>query len=425
VGSIHRHNTKAALAALLDSDGTVVVLSADAPLSEQERDLVRTLGERRAPTFFVLNKADHLSGPELDQVRRFVEQVLCDELGRKVRVFALSARAALSRERSVVDAGEYDAFVAELGRFTADDLVAARLTTARRELARLGAAVRDALALEQAALALDTETLDRHVERFRTEAARQRAAFVDDRTILDRDVGLLAEELGSRLAAVARAEPARHERRLAEVAATARRGNVVDDLRSTIEASVRESFESFRRAEADRTERIWHGLAAAFEARTQERLDAVRQAAADLFRIPLPQMTIATVTEQPEHFFYLFLHVGSFNEPFGRLLGRLIPDGIVRRRALTRARLELAREFDKHAGRARRDLAQRLDAVRRVFEAAMAAELDEVIDAIFTAASRAEERRGTAVSEHEHRAADVQRQVTLAVALAALDGPDE
>jgi GTPase SAR1 family protein len=425
VGSIHIHNTEAARAALLDSDGTVLVLSADAPFSEQERDLARTLAERSAPTFFVLNKADHLSGVELDDVRRFVEQALYDELGRKVRVFALSARSALRVGATADDAGEFDAFVAELERFIAEDLVAARLTTARRELARLGAAVRDGLALEQAAAALDAETLARHVELFRGEAFRQRAAFEDDRTILDRDVARLAEELSARLAGIAQAEPAQHEQELAEVAAGAPRARLIDCLRSTIEASVRESFESFRLAEADRTEQIWHRLARAFETHTQQRLDAVRLAAADLFRIPLPQMKIAAVADEPEHFFYLFLHVGSFNEPFGRLLGRLVPARIARPRALAIARRELAREFDKHAGRARWDLTQRLDSVRRRFELAMAAELDDVTDAILTAAGRAEERRGAAAAERDHHAEDVQRQTALATALAELNGPDE
>jgi small GTP-binding protein len=419
VGSIHKHNTEVARAALLDSDGTVLVLSADAPLSEQERDLVRTLAARRAPTFFVLNKADHVSGSELDEVRRFVEQLLFDELGRKVRVFALSARAAL-RGNAGEDSGEFDAFVAEFERFVAEDLVAARLTTARAELARLGA-----LAVENAALDLDAATLARQVERFGSEADRQRRAFEDDRTLLDRDVQRLAEELGDRLADVARTEPGKHEQLLAEVAAHAPRGQLVDALRDATEAAVRSSFESFRQAEADRTERIWHELALAFQARTQERLDAVRLAAADLFAIPLPRLKISAVKEEPERFFYLFLHVGSFNEPFGRLLGRVVPDRIARRRALARARVELVREFDKHAGRARFDLTQRLDSVRRDFETAMAAELDDVIDGIFAAAGRAEERLDAAASERDHRAAEGKRQAEVAVALAALNGFNE
>ena len=97
--------------------------------------LLGVLADRRSPTFFVLSKADHLTPGELDQVRRFVEQVLSDDLGRKPGLFALSGRAALAARlqgrTAGKDAGEFNAFVEELERFIAEDLVGARLTTAR------------------------------------------------------------------------------------------------------------------------------------------------------------------------------------------------------------------------------------------------------------------------------------------------------
>ena len=61
------------------------------------------------------------------------------------------------------------------------------------------------------------------------------------------------------------------------------------------------------------------------------------------------------VAEERERFFYLFLHVETTNEVFARAARRLVPPAVVRRRLLARARADLVREFDKHAGRARRD----------------------------------------------------------------------
>jgi len=418
IGSVHRHNTEAARAALLDADGALVVLSADTPMSEQERDLLLMLADRRAPTFFVLNKADHLRGGELDQVRRFVEQVLYDTLGRKTRVFAVSARAAFRAKGSDGDPGEFGLLVAELERFIADDLVGARLVTARAELARLGRSLGDALAIEQAALDHDAAEMVRLVSLFAAEGARQRQAFDDDRTLLDRDVSRLGDDLAGRLAAFARAAPAEHTGRLAEAAAAAPRRRLADELRGAVEAAVRDGFEGFRRVEAERTERVWRSLADGFRDQTQERVDAVRRAAADLFAVPLPAVLVPAVAEQRERFFYLFIHVEGFNEPFGRALGRLVPSGLARRRALARARADLAREFDKHAGRARWDLTQRLDGVRRAFEAAMRAELDATIDAIVGAARRAEDLGRAAEGEQRRYAADAARQRSLAEHLA-------
>jgi predicted GTPase len=102
LASLYEHNTEAGRAALLDADGAVIVLSADAPLSQQELDLVQLLRDRRSPTFFVLNKADHLRPDELAEVRQFVVQTISAILGVEVKVFAVDARGALrAGDRSV------------------------------------------------------------------------------------------------------------------------------------------------------------------------------------------------------------------------------------------------------------------------------------------------------------------------------------
>jgi hypothetical protein len=70
---------------------------------------------------------------------------------------------------------------------------------------------------------------------------------------------------------------------------------------------------------------------------------------------------------------------------------------------LAAARAQLASEFDKHAGRARWDLAQRLEAVRHRFQTAMRAELEEAVEAIVRAASHADELRRATVEARAHQ----------------------
>jgi hypothetical protein len=64
----------------------------------------------------------------------------------------------------------------------------------------------------------------------------------------------------------------------------------------------------------------------------------------------------------------------------------------------------MVREFDKHAGRARWDLAQRLDGVRRRFEQAMRAELDRTVEAMLAAAARADDLRAATLEERADHA---------------------
>lgn len=398
IGSIYRHNDEAARQALLDADGAILVLSADSPLSEQERELLGVLAERQAPTFFVLNKIDHLSPGERDQVRRFVADGVAAEVGRKERLWCLSAREALSGRRAGHqpaggEAGEFAAFAAAFTAFVGTDLVQARLVTARHELARLGRALDDAVSLEAAALALDAQSLTGQVRAFEKAAAEQRQAFEDERTLLARDAAALNQAIATRLSDFARRAPSTWFDRLEEVAATTPVGRLERELSQTVEAAVREGFESFRQAEEVQAEQAWEQLAERFRARTQARVNAVREAAAGLFAVSLPDVAIPEVAEERERFFYLFLHIEPSGEAVVRALRRLLPPSVVRRQLLAGARSDLAGEFDKHAGRARWDLSQRLDAVRRRFEVAMAAELTQAIETIIGAAHRAEELR--------------------------------
>ena len=146
----------------------------------------------------------------------------------------------------------------------------------------------------------------------------------------------------------------------------------------------------------------------------------MRAAAADIFQVELPQLAVPRVAEERERYFYLFLHVGSSTESMDRLLRRLLPPAIVRRRLLQRARRDLVAEFDKHAGRARWDLTQRLDAVRQRFEVAMAAELERSVETILAATTRAEELRSMAEVERRGRLradTDARQAATAALGL--------
>jgi len=426
IGSVFRHD-EAATRALLEADGAILVLSADAPLSEEERKLLGALAERQAPTFFVLNRVDHLSQAERDEVTRFVTGAVAAALGREERLWALSARAALGARLAGQapdrdEGGDFADFSREFARFVEADLVEARLGTARAELARLAHELEDSLAIEAATEELDASLLAERVARLRQAAAGQRQAFEDERTLLQRDVAALGNTVERALADFAAKEPAKCDRRLVEVSHSTPVSQLEDVLRRTVESVVRESFEQFRQAEAAQAENSWRRLAERFRDRTQARVNAVRAASADIFQVELPQLAVPQVAEERERYFYLFAHVGTSTESIDRLFRRLLPPSLLRWRLLERGRRDLAAEFDKHAGRARWDLTQRLDAVSRRFQVAMSTELDRSIDTILAATARAEELSSMAEADRSQHlcARDAARQVaTAALGLAA------
>lgn len=395
VGSVHRHNDEEASAGLLDADGAIVVLSADAPLSERERELIRASRERHARTFYVLNKIDHLSAPELEEVRRFVEGVLEEELGHGERVWLVSARAALAAaERGEPPgdaAGEFGELAGELERFAAEELGHARGEATRREMGRLARVLAERLSMEEASARLGSEALAAAVERFEAAAGAERRAWRDQRDLLRRDVDALVDTVGSALRRFAAEEAGKCAAQLEEAVSGVKSTDLAQALDDAIEQLVRERFESFRQEESAGVERAWAELAASVRSGAEARVNSLRALAGSLFDVDLPPLRLPAMEEERERFFYLFIRTQT---PLGQLASaamRVLPGPVLRRRLLAQARVRVADELDKHAGRARWDLAQRMSGVRSRFEAELDRRIEDTVEAILDSARRARE----------------------------------
>ena len=408
LGSVHEHQTAAARYALADSDGAVVVLSADSPLSDTEHALVVDLVSRGAPLFVVVNKCDHLGAPELDAVGTYV----AGQLGRSgvsTAPFLVSARRALD---ATGDRG-FDAFEQALASFVRDELDAARQATAVAELGRLAARMAVAFETERAAAELGTERLHAQIAAFETAAAAVRSRFADDRLVLDHEVDELVRSVGDALAQGAAAAAAEQWPAVLAAVRGARGRQLDQPLDEAVTEAVRRGIEPLR-LDAERSLDLgWAALAERFARGTQEHADRLREVASELFDVRFPPASVPSVAGQPRRFSYLFLHVESPGTSLARALMASLPLGWGRRRALERARRRLSAELDKHAGRVRYDLAQRLHEVQRGFVATMSAELDDVERSIADATDRARSLLGATRQEQRERTAVRARALAL------------
>lgn len=124
-----------------------------------------------------------------------------------------------------------------------------------------------------------------------------------------------------------------------------------------------------------------------------------------------------------DRFSYLFVHIESPTAPIGRLLGLLLPPGLARRRALGAAERRLVQEFDKHAGRARYDLAQRLEGVEHDFVASMVAEYEETQRSLVRAVQGAQSLLALSEEERAGRDRRLEEMRALAAELDQLASP--
>jgi GTP-binding protein EngB required for normal cell division len=146
-GSVHRHNTQAAVDFLPRVDVALLVLSVDAPLADSEARLLEDVAATAARIAVCLNKVDRLTPSEIQEAMAFVRprvEALCGS--SDVTVFAVAARN-----------GEADGGLTALRAWLRNDVAAAQNTLSNRRgvrVARTLLSVVDAtLQLEAAAAA--------------------------------------------------------------------------------------------------------------------------------------------------------------------------------------------------------------------------------------------------------------------------------
>lgn len=406
VASVNEHNTTAAHAALAESDAAIVVLSADSPVSESELALLAELGSRGERVFVVINKCDHVDGDELDEIERFVVGHLRRQLATWEGPYCTDARTALRAGAATPSRGVLGvaALREALATFVQDDLVSARRSAAVAELGRLARRLDQVVQVETAAAALDEDMLGSQLARFDHAAHVGWRALEDDRVVLDHGTQALVDDAGQHLADLAREAARACRPMLASTGESAPIRRLDDALRDVIEECVRERFEPIRRQVVEDLEAAWEALARSFTERVREGIQALTGVLDELFDVHLPDVDLPPVTSQPDRFSYLFVRVESPTAPVGRLLALVLPGRLARRRAMRAAERRLLQELVKHAGRARYDIAQRMEAVERDLATSMMAEYERTRASLVRAAEEA--RTLLALTDEERAARD-------------------
>jgi hypothetical protein len=375
-GSVYAHNTVAAEAALETMDAAVFVLTADPPVSASERELMARVAGLSVSLFVVLNKADYLAGygdgpgGEFTEALEFTERVAGEAAGRPVRVYPLSARAALTGEGDPGFAAFAADFTGYLDRGRAADLRLSVASHARRMAESLR----------------DEAVLARHAARMRIGSAADRVA-----------------EFAARLAAVGRRRQdaadlahAESARLLADLNAAAERGVhdgaagvgrklealLTGDLASATAAGIQATgrarlaefavgaAEEWRRRQAAHIEQALARLDERLIEDLRAELDAVREAAAELLGLTLTVPGPGQRLAPDRRFFYLVTEQAGQTELLAGAIRRRLPGEAGRRRARAYLHREAASLVPQQIGRARADLQYRLaEATRHLVRA--------------------------------------------------------
>jgi len=369
-GSVYGHNTAEAEAALKSMDSAVFVLTADPPVSASERELIAQVARQSVTVFVVLNKADHLSGTELTEVLDFTADIAARAAREPVRIYPVSARAALA---SSGDTG-FARFEADFTAYLEQRRVADLRRSVESHARRIAGSLRDEAALVRRAAELRGAGARARVDAFDARLAAVRHRRRDAADLAAAECGRLLDDLNEA------AERAQHEctRRVGEQLAS-----VLDDaLRSSsaaeIERAGRAKLAELAVTEAEawrgeRTDQLEEALALLDERLTdglRAELEAVRQAAADLLGLDLAVAAPGQRLAPDLRFFYQVAEQAGQSELLAGAIRRRLPGEAGRNRARQHVRREAAELVPQQIGRARADLQYRLaEATRRLIRA--------------------------------------------------------
>jgi Dynamin family len=393
-GSVYAHNTAAAEAALPTMDAAVFVLTADPPVSATERELMTRVAGLSVTMFVVLNKADYLAGygtcppgqtvpggtppdragacggSEFAEALEFTARVAGEAAGRPVRVYPLSARAALSGAADPGFAAFEAAFTSYLDQGRAADLRLSVAAQARRLTQSL----------------LDEVTLARHAAQMRTGSAAERVAeFAARLAAVDgrrQDAVDLAQAESARLLAglntaaegAAREDAAGVGRQLdallgGELAA-APASEIERTGRARLDELAVRAAERWRQQQAEHLENSLAQLDSRVTSDLEAELDAVRDAAATLLGLTLTVPGPGERLAPDMRFFYVAGEQAGQTELLAGAIRRRLPGNAGRRRAGAYLHREAASLVPQQIGRARADLQYRLaEATRQLVRA--------------------------------------------------------
>ena len=165
LGSVFAGNTAVTRAFVPQIDAALVVLGSDPPITGEEADLVLRVAAQADHLVVVLNKADRAPASELQEARRFTEQVIQDRLGKPLaRLLDVSARERIEQGVATRDWSALEDRLCALARESRTEILASAGT---RATARLVRALRAEIDQREAALRRPLQATEARVLRLR------------------------------------------------------------------------------------------------------------------------------------------------------------------------------------------------------------------------------------------------------------------
>ncbi len=383
-GSVYSHNTEAAYAYLPYVDAGIFVISADPPLSRSEHQFLKDVREFVDKVFFVLNKIDQVSDSDRKESLEFTCRIIEEEVGPgKVRIYPLSARWALQGKKAGDDLLLARSLLPEFERQLLDFLAREKgrvfLQSVVNNLLKLISDETISFQLEQEAIKLPLQELKTKIERFEQEMKDIAKDRENTQFLLKGHLGKIVSGLDEEISGFKREKSPALQRELEEEylrPGNRGSGGLREHLEQFVFEAIRGTFNPWRQQLAEKISARLEEAHGEFARKTNEIIERILILTSDIFELKLNPFTSVEGLSRKSDFYFMLK-----DDPVGIELVQLavtsaLPSFIAKKMILKSMKESVAELLDRHCGRVRYDLINRITKTMKDFQTSLNEKID-------------------------------------------------
>ncbi len=389
-GSVYSHNTEAAYAYLPYVDAGIFVVSVDPPLSGSEHQFLKDVREFVGKVFFILNKIDQVSESDQKESLEFTARVIEEEVGAgKVRIYPMSARWALEGKKNGDDLLLERSLLPEFEKQLLDFLTREKgrvfLQSVVNNLMKLISDETISFQLEQEAIKLPLQELTAKIERFEQEIKAIEKDRENTQFLLKGHLGKIISGLDQEIYAFKKEKsPALQKELEEEYLKLVNRGGggLREQLEQFVFNAIRETFNPWRQQLAEKISLRLEDAHGEFARKINEIIERILTLTSDIFELKLKPFTSIEGLSRKSDFYFLLK-----DDPVGLELVQLaatsaLPRFIAGKMILKNMKGSVAELLDRHCGRVRYDLVNRVTRTMKDFQGSLNEKIDLTIAGI-------------------------------------------
>jgi GTP-binding protein EngB required for normal cell division len=415
IGSTILHNTQVTYEFIPHIDAAILIVSTDPPVTQAEYEFLDHVTDYVDKIFFVLNKIDYLSPPELSQTLAFTQEVLSEHVkGNPPEVYPLSARLALHaklvQDRGGLEKSGFIKLEQDIERFVLNEKGTILLRSISKNVKRIISAEKFSLGLEAKAITTPIQELTSRIDKFNRQLKQVQREKEEYEYILTGEIGKTVTILESKLRKFEE-EESRSLRKLVRRVSQAKEEFDPNAIERLVAETFVADFESWRRSEetvlAQRVDSVLSG----FEEKANHHIDRILDLSANLFDVNVESFQSTERLPVKTRFEYRLEDDPTFFRLSPKKLSPLLPRSIITRWVVSDLLKKIEEKVSMNCGRIRYDWAQRLDETYRNFKNTLNEKVQNLIDEINGVLERGMKKKVEAKGVVEEKLRQIQRKL--------------